>query len=533
MAWRARIHFLSRDTAFLTKTTLAILAAGLGLALLIAGVQSDEPSLLTRVLAEGVFDAGKEHLREGYQELERVSEPQPRKLARWLRRACQTDTKEGHEPEAQWVAGYEVGSLLAKHAAAEQMRSLFEDYIVLACGGPREDRPEEARLRVAAETSPPPALANQLLAQWLVQREETGQALEAFVREGKFFADAAPARAEALHWAVRLGDSARVKELLAEPGWVESADTSVLYHAAGMAGDIWLQWRTLLHLRLRDLPVLKLALALFAAGLWYAMLVPMAGLQGRWRWAYPLLPMMAGVLSIWPTLSLAEFQSRHLGLDEGAPFPSNLWFYFGGIGLREELCKLALFAPFLPWLLRKRDAGLALVTGAFTGLGFALEENLEYYDPAGGSVVWARFITANFMHAAMTGIAAHGLYLAVRSGFHRVGEFVAAFLTVVVAHGLYDLVLLEDREWLGISFLHIIVLAFLANQFFALLARETGGKRGAVSPAAVYLLGSALLIAALMVSAAVLEGSRTAIASVALGCLSVAPVAFLFRRHLE
>ena len=100
-----------------------------------------------------------------------------------------------------------------------------------------------------------------------------------------------------------------------------------------------------------------------------------------------------------------------------------------------------------------------------------------------------------------------------------------------MAHGLYDLVLMEDQEWLGISFLHIVVLAFLANHFFTLLAAETGARRGAVSPAAVYILGSALLVAALMVAAA-LEGGRTAMADVAMGCLSVVPVGFLFRRHL-
>ncbi len=536
MAWRARIHYLSRDPRFLLRTTLLILAAGLGLALLIAstapGAALGARTDWMQKLLEGALDAAKEHLREGYQELERASEPQPRKLARWLRRAAQTQVHEESESSATVLVGYEIDGLLSQHASDAMTRQLFTDYITLARDAQKPDAQAEARLRERAKADPPQALANQLLAQWLVQREETEEALGAFVREGRFFADADAARAEALHWAVHLQQTALVKELLAEPGWIGAADPAVVYHAAGMAGDVWLQWKTLLKLRLRDLPALKLGLAMFAAGLWYAILVPMAGLQGRWRWAVPLLPMMAGVVSIWPTLSLVEFQRHHLGLSEDAPFPHNLWYYFGGIGLREELCKLALFTPFLPWLLRKRQAGLALVTGAFVGLGFALEENLEYYDPTGGSVVWARFITANFLHAAMTGIAAHGLYLAVRSGFHRVSDFAGAFLMVVVAHGLYDLVLMEDREWLGISFLHIVILGFLANHFFSLLAQETGTRRGRVSPAALYILGSALLVAALMVAAAP-EGGRQAISNVAMGCLSVVPVGFLFRRHLE
>lgn len=541
MAWRARLHHLSRDTGFLTRTTLLLLGLGLGVALLVASVRPEDRGQAALLQAAGVFNAAREHLREGYQDLERAREAQPRQLARWLRRACQTETaaspaassEETTAESGLMVAGYPVEGLLAQHAPEPVLAGLFRDYIALAASAPGEaEAAIEARLQAQAEAEPPPPLANQLLAQWLVQREATEQALTALMREGRQFADAGPARAEALHWAVHLKQIATVKALLAEPGWVAEADPAVVYHAAGQTGDVWLQWRSLLQLRLRDLPLLKLALALFAAGLWYAILVPMAGLEGRWRWAMPLLPLMAGVLSIWPTLTLVAFQDHHLGLSEDAPFPHNLWYYFGGIGLREELCKLALFTPFLPWLLRKRKAGLALVTGAFVGLGFALEENLEYYDPEGGSVVWARFITANFLHAAMTGIAAHGLYLAVRSGFHRVSDFAGAFLLVVGAHGLYDLALMEDRDWLGISFLHIVILAFLANHFFTLLAQETGSRRGRVAPAAIYLLGSAVLVAALMIAAAH-AGGRPAIADVAMGCLSVVPVGFLFHRHLD
>lgn len=533
MAWRARIHYLSRDSGFLRRTTMLILAAGLGLALLIANVAGDGRTDVPQKLMEGLFDAAREQLREGYQELQRAREPQPRKLARWLRRAVQAPTRNDDKDDRSILAGYEIESLLSKHAPDTSTHQLFNDYITLARNASKPDAEADARLRRQAHAETPPPLANQLLAQWQVQQEQIDEALDAFVREGRLFADAASARAEALHWAVHLKQTERVRALLAEPGWTDGADLSVLYHAAGMTGDVWLQWRTLMRLRLRDLPWLKLGLALFSAGLWYAILVPMTGLQGRWKWALPLLPMMAGVLSIWPTLSLVEFQRHHLGMSEDAPFPHNIWYYFGGIGLREELCKLALFTPFLPWLLHRHQPGLALVTGAFVGLGFALEENLEYYDPAGGSVVWARFITANFMHASMTGIAAHGLYLAVRSGFHRAADFASAFLMVVAAHGLYDLVLMEDREWLGISFLHIVILAFLANHFFNQLAQDIGVKRGTVSPAAIYILGSALLVAVLMISTAVQGGGRSAIAEIAVGCLSVVPVAFLFRRHLE
>lgn len=542
MAWRARSHYLSRHPAFLLRASLIILAAGLAIALLIVAASQDGRSGPSTSIARALIDPGRELLRDGVQELLNSPDPQPRRLARWLRRACllesgrEQPTPADSNPAAPpSLGGHDLAPLLDRHTPDPATRALFQDYILAALRA----QPDSAgaalrRLQTAAALPRPPAFANQFLAQLLVQDEQPDLALPAFITEGRLFADAAPARSEALHWAVQLRNLPRIKELLATPGWIDAADASLIYSAAGLAGDVWLQWRMLVQLRLKDLPVAKLGLALFAASLWYVILVQITGLSGRWRWTWPLLPLIAGVASIWPTLSLVTFQEERLGLSENAPFPHNLWYFFGGIGLREELCKLALFTPFLPWLLKKRQAGLALVTGAFVGLGFALEENINYYDPAGGSVVWGRFITANFMHLALTGIAAHGLYVAVRSGFTRVSDFAGALLGVIAAHGLYDLVIILDRsDQLGISFLSIVILFFIARQFFVLADQESPPRCGPVSPLAVFFLGSAVLIASLFIVAAWVGGTTAAIAEVGQGCLGVLPVGFLFWKHLQ
>lgn len=537
MAWRARTHYLTRNPAFLLKACLAIVGGGLLLALIIAPLARDRVDEVTLALVEQMVKPGSEHLRADYVGLAKASEPQPRKLARWLRRLSyqQMNEVDVGNPSGQKVpAEYDVPRLLAVHVPDPKVRALFEDYQELGTAQPKEEAEAALeRLREAAEVAEPLPLANQLHGQWLVQQKRLNEGMLAFVKEGKIFADAASARAEALHWAVHLREGELVKELLAIAGWTEGSDVAVVYHAAALVGDVWLQWRTLVQLRLRDLPILKLGLALLAVGLWYGIFVKVSGIEGRWRWTWPLLPVAAGVVSIWPTMALVEFQHHQLGLRADLPFPHNLWYYFGGVGLREELCKLVLCLPFLPWLLKKKQPGLALVVGAFVGLGFALEENLDYYDAAGGSVVWGRFITANFLHASMTAIAAHGLYLTVRSRFHRVDHFVVSFLTVVAAHGLYDLVILEDHELLGMSFLHIVVLAFLANQFFTLIAHECPLQRGAVSPAAVFILGSSVLVAVLLIAAAATTGTVEAVADVGQGCLGVVPVGFLFWRHLH
>ena len=540
MAWRARSHFLTRNPAFLLKTSLIILAIGLGLALLIVAASPKPAATTTGNLIERLIHPGREHLRDGLQELQNSPTLEPRKLARWLRRACILEStsppqEESSTPTELTLSGHPIAPLLDRHTPDPTTRSLFEDYITSSLRtDPEATTQAQSRLQTAADQPTPPALANQLLAQLLVNDERPDLALSAFIIEGLRFPDAAPARSEALHWAVHLKNILRLKEMLAAPGWINDSDPSLVYHAAGLTGNVWLQWRMLVQLRLKDLPIAKLSLALFSTALWYIILVQLSGSTGRWRWSLPLLPLIAGVASVWPTLSLVTFQEDHLGLSENAPFPHNLWYFFGGIGLREELCKLLLFVPFLPWLLKIRKPGYALLTGAFVGLGFALEENLNYYDESGGSVVIGRFITANFMHVALTGIAAHGLYITVRSGFTRVADFAGSFVGVVAAHGLYDLVIILDRsEQLGIGFLSIVVLFFIARHFFTQVEQETPTTRAAISPLAVFFIGSATLVAALFIIAACVTGTTAAIAEVGQGSLGVLPVGFMFWKHLH
>jgi hypothetical protein len=196
---------------------------------------------------------------------------------------------------------------------------------------------------------------------------------------------------------------------------------------------------------------------------------------------------------------------------------------------------MALVAVFMPYLLWRRSAGIALLTGAFVGLGFALEENIQYFGEGGG-IAWARFLTANFMHASMTGIIGHALYEMLRSRFRHAEKFVATFLGVVAAHGFYDYASVSDHEisqLMGISIFSIIILALLARHFFDLLVIHTRVSTGIVSSAAVFLIGSALLIAILFIVAGITTDDISGIAAVGSECVSVAPVAFIFWRKFE
>ncbi|MCB1224771.1 MAG: PrsW family intramembrane metalloprotease [Verrucomicrobiales bacterium] len=532
MDWQ-RLGAQSRNPFALIKGVVVILTAGLLLAwviLQVRGPVGKDSVSEVEWLMQVMQDPG-EVLRAEYSQLAGAHHEAPRELARWLRRAAAALPSEALKEE-RWGA-YELEPLLQVHAPTSELRALFAAYLV-ATREPDAESVKQALfiLEKTAAEEPPPPLANQLLAQDCLRRKEVPTGVEALVREGRFFEEAGSARGESLYWAVQAQMTDRLRQLLALPGWAEEAEPAVLFQAGRLTGDRWLEWRSLFVLRLRHLQPLALILTFAAVGLWYVVLVRHQP-ASRWRWAWPLPALMAGVVSIWPTLSLAGFQEQVLGLSPDAPFPHNLWFYFGGIGLREELCKLALFVPFLPWLLMKRQPGLALITGAFVGLGFALEENLDYYQANGGEAVWTRFITANFMHAGLTGLAGNALYEVVRSRFHDVARFVTQLLMVIGLHGLYDFLILDDTmNWLGADLGSLIVLVILARQFFHELRQATRPDPRRIPPPAIFAIGSALLVALVLVLTAWSGGSWSEVMASARSCVALVPIGLLYWREL-
>ena len=201
--------------------------------------------------------------------------------------------------------------------------------------------------------------------------------------------------------------------------------------------------------------------------------------------------------------------------------------------MREEVCKLALFTPFLPWLLRKRAPGRALITGALVGLGFAIEENVQYYAEHGLSAAMSRLLTANFIHIAMTAITAHSLYRMVRSRFAEAGQFAATFAAIVLVHAFYDWLpsyepLNEEGGW--VSF---VILLVLASRFIDQLSIETEPRRSTFALRAVFTLGCALLVAGVLVCSAMNARSMAGVADAAKDCLAYIPIAFLYWRRFE
>ena len=530
--WRARTHYLTRNRRFLLRTSASIIATGMIIActIVIGSATRSEPEENHAVTPALSRLHGQFHL------LRHDATPEPRQLATWLRLllAQTPPLMEGDEAGAFQkftstgkLGGYDVALLIHLHATTDAPAGLFQNYLAATLNN---DQKALGFLEQKAGASPPEMLAAELLGSVLKRRNNLPAAMQSFFNEGLHFPEAAGAREEALHMAVSQRDLKILRAIASQPGWIEHCPPLLQHHAGSLLGDVWMQWHGLIRHRLIEIPYGVLLLALFAAGLWYCILVQHSDHE-HWRWLRPMAALAAGIASVWPTLTVLAYQEFIQGLTPNAPFPYDLLYYILGVGLREEGCKLVLFSFFLPWLMWRRTAGLALLTGAFIGLGFALEENIDYYQDMGGSIAWARFLSANFLHISLSGICAHSLYRMLLTRFARADEFITTFALVVAAHGGYDYLAagsIQDSRWFS-----MVVLVLCVARFIDLLGTETRPVRLTISPRAVFTLGSAVLIAISLILGAWTTQTMAGVAEAGQDCLSMVPIAVLYWQRFE
>ncbi len=133
--------------------------------------------------------------------------------------------------------------------------------------------------------------------------------------------------------------------------------------------------------------------------------------------------------------------------------------------MREEFLKLLCFTPLLPFLLKRKNDLEILTVASLVGLGFATEENINYFEMSQGVSALGRFITANFLHIALTGLC--GLSLA-HAFIHRaayIQQAAATFLLAVLVHGAYDAFLIIP-ELSDYSILTTILFVLIVYQYF-------------------------------------------------------------------
>ncbi len=228
---------------------------------------------------------------------------------------------------------------------------------------------------------------------------------------------------------------------------------------------------------------------------------------------------------------LVWYQELAWGLVASNQLGDGLRFFILGVGLREELCKLLLFMPLLPWLLRRRDELTVLLSAACVGLGFAVEENIGYFAGSLGTATIGRFLTANFLHMSLTGVAGLWLYRGFRWPRDCGPQAVAVFGVVVFAHGLYDafgvVEYLDEYAIVG-----WIIFLLLAYQFFHELREMWQPGNDVVSLTGTFVFGLSALMGATFAYVAYGHGFSFAVNAFAAPSLQMALFAYVYLREM-
>lgn len=273
-------------------------------------------------------------------------------------------------------------------------------------------------------------------------------------------------------------------------------------------------------------------LALLTGICWFAFAVQ-AGQPHRpngIRWPLAVVGIALGVLSVWPTLFAIYWQEIDWKLVESADLRGGLKFFILGVGLREELSKLLLFMPLVPWIIRRGSEREALLVAACVGLGFAMEENINYFSDSAGSTS-GRFLTANFFHMSATGLCGLAVCRAIWNPRQRLGEAIAIVLLVVFVHGMYDaLISLPDLEYYAMGSMILFIL--LAYQFFHELRAWWEPPGETISLTATFLASIAIVVAATLVYMSSLVGLRLATQSVIAPAVALGIMVYMFLREM-
>ncbi len=523
---RQRIHYLSRNRRFLTRLALLILTLSFLCALSL--------STWRRLQLLSASEAPAETLAATLEEA-LTSETATPDLVAWHLRHLHAVLFEAirKSPESsaeELLADFNITlleDLLVESPLDVSQRQLFVAYVhaLFATGVERRDGREY--LANHARMRPPLRFANEFLADLLAKDGQEETALRHYQVESEF-PEADYARRRAVSLALKLEDKVFLAETLAQPEWRDAATPRQKIDIAVTLKD----WQRLFGAVLaydyqsKDLP--QRLLTIFAASIWFVIVIQF-GHYSRTRLFLYLAAILTGVASGTLTLYVLILQENVGGMNTGADWVEQALYFVVGVALREELIKLACFFPLLPFLLIRRNALEALLCAACVGLGFALQENVNYYQSGEGSAVaLSRFLTANFFHLAATGLLGLALFEMILHPKRSWEEFLATFIGVVLLHGAYNS-LLSIEELSDYSILYIFAFVLLAQRFFHKAGALQDARAHAVSPLAVFVLGCTLLVGVVLNYASWQQPDfYDALLLIGFALAGVFPIAFIF-----
>ena len=492
-----RIAALSRDHRFQFKTVVIILLAGMAVAFGIGLWRGGE--------SVGKYDQMWAHFfeRRGSGISSRKDCVKLLETARVARQIYQ-DRLSREEPGMPEVpaAGDLVDLMGGMRMLNEREAPLLMHYFTVLVTFSEVTPETLEKFKTAAAAEPVSGLLSSMHGDLLRLTGKYEESLAAYERGATDAETGADSRRRALDLCHRRNWKDKLLRLYYLPGWREAVlergagDEQDNYETAVAAADwtgvLGLVWDNVWQ---RIKSPLWVTMAALTGLLWFLVIHVAAAVPVR-RWWLGLAGVGCGLLSIPATHIIATMQESWLNGQEHGHGLNDILYCVSGIGLREELAKLLLFLPLLPFL-RKLPAAQVLAVAASVGLGFAALENVQYFQRSEGSQVWGRFITANFLHLALTGLTGLALWQTVRDS-RWLTHFAGVFIAAVVFHGLWDFRPTDPRIAGDYHYFVVVGLAGLALYFFRELCRYTEPKPGVPSAVFIYLAGGALLLSVLL-----------------------------------
>ena len=151
------------------------------------------------------------------------------------------------------------------------------------------------------------------------------------------------------------------------------------------------------------------------------------------------------------------------------PLVNSAYMAFGLAGFPEELCKFIFLFLFI-WRSQYFDEYYDGVEyGAFTGLGFAALENINYVAQYGLQVAVSRALFAVPAHCFFGIIMGYFFAYAKFRSWHRTRYLFLSLIIPVIMHGIYDFLLMYNNALGNVTLAYILYGVWFV--FFFLLFR--------------------------------------------------------------
>lgn len=531
--WRYVLSHAFRSQSFLWKFALGVILAGIAAGYIGGIIQPPG----TDKLGERVLALSGISLRE--EDDAQVSDPsKPQDIA-------PTFAEEVSRPGVDFSDVVWAVPTLAPHtspAARENIREVLRhrfgsenadlvfDYIA---AWNRADSEALARMKARADRPDAPRFANYVTGRIEMRRENFQTAFVHFNKEGEHD-DAGESRHMAVQALLEAKNFTGLAALTADPRYAKHVSAYVSLQLAIGQRD-WLGI-------LRASPLAQLAsyradlvIVTVIAGLGWAFFLAHLG---EWPGLFSktsllcFFALVAGALSTVPTLYLVIAENDILHFTAGTD-PAHIFAYnIAGVGLREELCKLFFFLPFLPILLRRDNELEALIVASFIGLGFAIEENCGYFATSAATSGPGRFLTANFFHIMLTGINGLVLFRAFARGTSGLNDFLYIFPVTVLAHGAYDALLALPKAE-GYGYFGTAVYVVFAVYYFKRVHPLRSNSRMTLGLTGAFVSSCSVMAAAVIAFVMIDLGPAAGLAAIVPELLSTAVLMFMFFREFD